>query len=59
MKDKNKELKKIKHLTDEQKQQLFNVEELETRLEMAVFSTSNVPVDTHNDGCTTDSSCGW
>jgi hypothetical protein len=59
MRNKNKILKKIEHLTDEQKQKLFDVKELETRLEMAAFSISNTPIESHNDGCTTDSSCGW
>lgn len=63
-------LNKIKNLTDSQKLELFKVEELETRLEMASFNVleaivaatnsgcSGGPKDS-NDGCTSNSSCGW
>jgi hypothetical protein len=60
-------LNKIEDLTERQKLDLFKVEELETRLEMAAFNTiidatnsgcSGGPKDS-NDGCTSNSSCGW
>jgi len=60
-------LNKIEDLTDCQKLDLFKLEELETRLEMAAFNTiidvgnsgcSGGPKDS-NSGCTSNSSCGW
>jgi hypothetical protein len=59
MKDQKQALKKIEHLTNEQKQQLFNVEELETRLEMAAFSLTPIDGAGTDETCTKNSSCGW
>lgn len=59
-------LSRIENLTEAQKLELFNVEELETRLEMAAVTALTgtnsgcqaKPTDT-NSGCTSNSSCGW
>lgn len=59
MKNQNEALKKIEHLTNEQKQQLFNVEELETRLEMAVFTINPTDGPGSDETCSKNSSCGW